>query len=312
MNLHSNVVRDVSAGVHVQMEGMSVQYAQVTSQFEQVLSRFDTVSSEMNELRSTIVSKLDNMSDCGSLSPRSLDTEDGCDLTDDLSSRGSSRMGDSDTQNVSDQPLPSWASDVSFSPASNVSGFASSSGSIMNISMSALVSNPQSKCRAWCPCRCHYKGKLRTPAFFQQYMGSLFLSYSGTPKLNFQSTCDEKTCKSETPLRINVNYQYPAWYGKKMLDYLFVLKTFSGRPRTQLRLRNVHHASGNTHAELIHACMNGQIDVLQRMFTSGRARPSDLLADFRGVVSSLLAVCYVLPSLLLQPRSILLLWLYDF
>jgi hypothetical protein len=45
------------------------------------------------------------------------------------------------------------------------------------------VQFPRTTCTPWCSCSCHRETRLRTPRMLEQFIGSLFIGYSGLPVL---------------------------------------------------------------------------------------------------------------------------------
>ena len=74
-----------------------------------------------------------------------------------------------------------------------------------------------SMCPTSCTCRCHQRRVKRTPDRLQDFIGGLFLGYSGMPIITL--ACDNSVCGTRSSPILFFMYVFPAW----MLARAFVL-----------------------------------------------------------------------------------------
>jgi hypothetical protein len=124
-------------------------------------------------------------------------------------------------------------------------------------------------CRPWCSCRCHIRRNIRTPGLMKQFVGSLFVGYSGLPL--FTQTCNETQCQKRSGLRVVVSYQFPKWFWEQALFASILQGTMSG-PEMLLRVhRTIPFAS-----ETYQYTLDGNVPALRRIFEQGKASPFDM------------------------------------
>jgi len=127
-------------------------------------------------------------------------------------------------------------------------------------------------CRPWCSCRCHVRRSVRTPGLVKNFMGSLFLGYSGVPGIT--EPCNETQCRRRSSARFILSYQFPSWFWTRALFASFVKSTMFG-PEMLLRVQTTIPYTSETYNH----CLKGNVGSLQRLFEEGCASPFDVDPD---------------------------------
>lgn len=136
---------------------------------------------------------------------------------------------------------------------------------------------PQSlTCRSWCPCACHTKQKLNltTPTIMQGVLGKMFVGYSGLPLL--KERCNFRGCQHRRKAAATLEIWFPSWFVSMNLKLCF---TYLPRIGPEFLLSTTTRVSDD--ALSITFAMEGNIDGLKQLFTSGLAGPRDV-SDSRG------------------------------
>ena len=88
-------------------------------------------------------------------------------------------------------------------------------------------------CGSFCPCTCHKKKQFKSPTFFNQVLGSLFVGYSALPYLT--TPCDSHLCRRVTGSTVDVLYVFPNWF----LNRIVSMKLRKPGPDLQLKTLRV-------------------------------------------------------------------------
>jgi hypothetical protein len=136
-------------------------------------------------------------------------------------------------------------------------------------------------CRPWCSCKCHVRRTIRSPSMATDFLGSLFIGYSGIPGLT--ESCNEKQCSRRSQVRFIASYQFPKWIWTRALFASFMTSRLYG-PEMLVRVQNTIPYVSETYQ----FCLNGQTELLKKRFDGGLASPYDV--DPEGV--SLLHVSF--------------------
>ena len=72
----------------------------------------------------------------------------------------------------------------------------------------------RSLCEQDCDCACHRRGKIRTPACLNTFLGSLFVGYSINPWMTRE--CDSTDCQGHSTF-ITFTYAFPQWLLNRMM-----------------------------------------------------------------------------------------------
>ncbi|CCC09297.1 hypothetical protein SMACR_09069 [Sordaria macrospora] len=88
----------------------------------------------------------------------------------------------------------------------------------------------KTKCKMGCPCRCHIKTGVQTPSWLKSVVGTLFVSYTGSP-LWGKLPCDHKKCEASdkgTKAMTTYTYHFPTWLVSRALTFSLEKKTLQG------------------------------------------------------------------------------------
>jgi hypothetical protein len=124
-------------------------------------------------------------------------------------------------------------------------------------------------CRPWCSCRCHVRRSIRSPSLATDFLGSLFIGFSGVPGLT--EVCNESQCNRRSQVRLIASYQFPKWMWTRALFASFMTSKLHG-PEMILRVKNTIPYTSETYQ----CCLNGELGLLKRRFDDGLASPFDV------------------------------------
>jgi hypothetical protein len=127
-------------------------------------------------------------------------------------------------------------------------------------------------CRPWCSCRCHIRGSIRSPSIVSNFLGSLFVGYSGIPGVT--EACSEKQCSKRSQVRLIASYQFPKWMWTRALFTTFATSREYG-PELLVRVQHTIPYASETYQH----CLNGEVVSLKRRFDDGLASPFDVDPD---------------------------------
>lgn len=127
------------------------------------------------------------------------------------------------------------------------------------------------RCNSWCSCVCHIRRSLRTPQIFRRALGALFIGYSGLPIIN--AACNERNCRNRARTLVQLDYHFPTWFLARKLSISMSTSLVLGIEGTLSMPRMVSWSS-----PLWRMARMGRIDVIQMMFSEGKASPFDVNA----------------------------------
>ena len=130
-----------------------------------------------------------------------------------------------------------------------------------------IVSRRQFVCPSACRCSCHTSKSFRTPRLFNKAIGTLFVGYSGYPS-GFARCADGKC---QAGLSAHITYIFPFWLLQKMIDICLAVSKVQD-PYLNITVR----ALVPTGAEIFRLTRANDRVGLERLFSSGGARPNDL------------------------------------
>ena len=111
-------------------------------------------------------------------------------------------------------------------------------GSICQLGESTSMSFHVSRvglCRGLCNCSCHYRSRYQTPKFLNQFLGTLFIGYTGLPY--WDKTCDQPECSSQFSRTVTAAYTFPQWFLSRTLNIVAAM-THNGQPSLGIRVKN--------------------------------------------------------------------------
>lgn len=65
------------------------------------------------------------------------------------------------------------------------------------------------ECSRACQCSCHIRQRLNTPRLLDEFLGALFIGYSGSQIIQ---RCNQKACREQNTFSATFMYQLPRWF----------------------------------------------------------------------------------------------------
>ncbi|KAG8529065.1 uncharacterized protein KY384_005700 [Bacidia gigantensis] len=128
---------------------------------------------------------------------------------------------------------------------------------------------PRAACSPWCSCICHHERRFRTPQILENVIGSLFVGYSGLPKLT--EPCDEHGCRLRAQPTSSITYFFPPWFLARALSLVLSSTPLAG-PIATLKFQRA--ISGD--ADVFNFAKLGEVENMKRLFEDGLASPHDV------------------------------------
>ncbi|KAL9947876.1 hypothetical protein D7B24_007615 [Verticillium nonalfalfae] len=94
------------------------------------------------------------------------------------------------------------------------SSFSSSASTLIGITGCQSVT----KCQTTCPCNCHVRTAIRSPTWVRGVLGSLFLSYAGSP-ISGRPDCNYMPCQRSKSVGTAYTYHFPSWMVAKAVFF---------------------------------------------------------------------------------------------
>lgn len=129
-----------------------------------------------------------------------------------------------------------------------------------------------SECSRGCQCSCHVRQRLNTPRLLDEFLGTLFIGYSGSPLIQ---RCNQKPCRGRKDSSTTFTYQFPQWFITSRMIQLKAKVTALYGPELSLRFNRV--VGGK--ALIFHYATTGDVSKMKHLFEQGRASPSDVRFD---------------------------------
>lgn len=117
-------------------------------------------------------------------------------------------------------------------------------------------------CKPWCSCICHAQKTLKSPSFMERLVGSLFVGYTGIPRL--RSQCNQQSCHLASPPMIYITYYFPAWFLARMVSLMIASTPLAG-PVVSLKTQRA--VPGD--AEIFLCAKTGNQDRIKFLFEMG-------------------------------------------
>lgn len=124
-------------------------------------------------------------------------------------------------------------------------------------------------CRKSCRCACHSRRNSASPAFMNNLLGRLFVSYSGLPAMT--PSCDITECRGSKSSQLSLEYWFPTSLWSKMVRMQLSYHSVEG-PSIQLDMLRIIPDN----AQCINFAINGNIKGLKHLFHEGSASPRDI------------------------------------
>ena len=137
-----------------------------------------------------------------------------------------------------------------------------------SIKTSAFLSKDSNECRFWCNCACHIRRKFSTPRLLKNFLGQLFIGYTGIKLMKQQ--CDQSSCHRGSKI-IQISYCFPPWFFTKLLFFSIATAPFDG-PQLSLIVPRIVDEK----AAVFFCARNGDVEGIKSLFESGTASPRDM------------------------------------
>ena len=130
-----------------------------------------------------------------------------------------------------------------------------------------------SQCSKGCKCSCHIRRRFNTPRLLDEFLGTLFVGYSGSPLLS--QKCNDVSCHGRMNSTTSFVYSFPRWFVTSRVIQLKAKVTAMYGPEVSLRFNRVV----NGKALVFHYATIGDVSKMKQLFEQGRASPSDVRYD---------------------------------
>ena len=124
-----------------------------------------------------------------------------------------------------------------------------------------------------CSCACHSRCAWRSPSYLKDFLGLLFIGYTGLPILN--PRCDAVECIQNSQSSVYFRYLFPPWLLACALEYYIRISQSSGVSQC-LRVSNVLPQG----AAIFLLTRSGDTEGLKKLLSSRKGSPFDI--NFRG------------------------------
>ena len=124
-------------------------------------------------------------------------------------------------------------------------------------------------CILGCACMCHSHQQFRSPQFFDQPLGSLFVGYVGLPILS--PSCDRRGCIENFEFFLNTHCVFPHWFVKRAISIL-LSRSIDTPPALNLRVYTVSRLN----SLVSDYASRGNIDNIRILFKYRQASPFDV------------------------------------
>ena len=123
-------------------------------------------------------------------------------------------------------------------------------------------------CRRFCNCVCHKKSHVRTPKMLNNFLGNLFVGYTGLPLIS--PRCNESLCYRRSKSSMRINYYFPSWF---LMRVVSIMAAYSNQgPEMLLRVKRLCPAN----AEIFSFACLGNVEGIKYLFENGLASPHDV------------------------------------
>ena len=128
-------------------------------------------------------------------------------------------------------------------------------------------------CHGQCYCSCHIRKRARTPASLGNFMGNLFVGYTGMPLS--QRICNLRRCQHrQRGFSAQFTYYFPWWFVARAVVATIRIGTAMG-PEFTLRLPHVVPES----SPIFQLARAGNVQGLAYLFNNGLASPYDIAGE---------------------------------
>ena len=128
-------------------------------------------------------------------------------------------------------------------------------------------------CYGQCYCSCHIRKRARTPTSLGNFIGNLFVGYTGMPIS--QRICNLRTCqRQQRGFSAQFTYYFPSWFVARALVATISIGMAIG-PEFTLRLPHVVPES----SPIFQLARAGNVQGLAYLFNNGLAPPYDIAGE---------------------------------
>ena len=132
-----------------------------------------------------------------------------------------------------------------------------------------------SRCKFTCACACHHQRRYFSYQFLRNFIGRVFVGYSGLPM--FENDCTTLNCRRQSSLYLQLTCHFPTWFLSRALQ-IAILQDVAGDPKFVLTIRRrTPYESPNSIYLLARA---GNVEGIRVLFTCREAFPNDIEYDF--------------------------------
>lgn len=124
-------------------------------------------------------------------------------------------------------------------------------------------------CKAWCPCACHSRSKVKTPKFLERIIGEMFIGYTGLPYVN--NPCNKRYCERRQTPFVTMDYWFPSWWMTYIVKMTFAYQPMAGPQMNMTTLRRVPET-----AQCFLFAMEGDIEGVKALLVSDKASTRDV------------------------------------
>ena len=146
-------------------------------------------------------------------------------------------------------------------------------------SIHASAITKAARCSGHCQCICHRYSKINTPSSLRQFLGVLFIGYTGFPRIT--SPCNSRTCIRRASPAAMATYIFPNWFLARAMLLTITASFFEG-PRLSLAFPRVVE-NGSL---LFNYIEKGDIAGIKMLFSQQLASPFDM--DYPGGYTALM------------------------
>lgn len=141
----------------------------------------------------------------------------------------------------------------------------------------------KTKCKMGCPCHCHVKTEVQIPSWLKSVVGTLFVSYTGSP-LWGKLPCDHKKCEASgkgTSAMTTYTYHFPTWLVSRAFAFSLERKSLQGTNGSW----TFHIPKMLTDKEPVWRIVDhGTVQQLAGILSQGQVSPCDMNPDGKSLL----------------------------
>ncbi|KAL9115573.1 MAG: hypothetical protein Q9187_007273 [Circinaria calcarea] len=122
-------------------------------------------------------------------------------------------------------------------------------------------------CTPDCTCCCHQRSTWRSPPVLKDFLGLLFVGYTGLPLLS--PKCDKQTCPQKSGPVIHIKYYFPGWFMTRALEMIAYISRPDGLNQS-LRVSQIVWID----AKIFRLCRAGDVKGLKSLLALREGSPT--------------------------------------